>query len=108
MLGGISMVIGVFAFKGGVMEKVGKDITTLDTKSAIISSLTASILLLLMTFLGFPAPGALIYTLTIMGVRQAKKERNKGRGTIARILLMWLLSPLIAMAVSFCVLLLVY
>ncbi|HIH97827.1 MAG TPA: inorganic phosphate transporter [Thermoplasmata archaeon] len=108
MFGGISMVIGAFIFRGRVMEKIGKGITTLDTKSAIISSLTASILLLLMTFLGIPAPGAQIYTIAIIAVRQAKKERKKGRRTIIRILLTWLASPLIAILVSFFVLHLIF
>lgn len=108
IIGGASMAIGAFIFKGGVMEKVGKEITTLDRKSAIISSLTASILLLIMTFSGIPAPGAHIYTLAIIGVRQAKKEREMGRRMIERILVVWLISPLIAITSSFCVLLLVF
>ena len=108
LCGGLSLAVGAFLFRGGVMKTVGKNITALDTKSATIASFVAFFFLIVLSLLGIPAPGAQIFTLSIIGVRLAKRDRQKGKKTIIQILTTWIGSPLIAIAISFFVLFLIY
>jgi len=52
----------------GMMERVGKEITSLGYEESFVVSLLSSIALLAMSFISYPAPAAQFYTLATIGL----------------------------------------
>jgi sulfate permease len=104
VFGAVSMALGSFVFRGKVMEKVGKDITEIDGATGLVSSLTSALALLILSLLGLPAPAAHFYTLSTMGVGVAKGARTMNMRTVAQIVIVWVISPLLAIGVSYAIL----
>lgn len=102
LLGGLSMVFGAVIFRGGVMKKLGNELTSINRDPAIASSLIASILLFILTMGGIPAPGAQLFTLSLMGVRQAEGQKGgRGKKTLSGILVTWVGAPIGALLLCY-------
>jgi sulfate permease len=106
--GGIALVAGGLVFSGRTMEKLGKEVTEIDVVSGFVASLTAAVALMVMSFSGLPAPAAHFYTLSIFGVGVAKGRKKMGLKAVLQIVAIWIVSPLLAIGISYGILALIY
>lgn len=106
--GGISLIVGGFIFSGRTMEKLGKDVTEIDAVSGLFSSLVAAVALMAMSFMGLPAPAAHFYTMSLFGVGAAKGRGKVSLRAIAQIILIWIISPVLSIGISYGVLIFLY
>ncbi len=108
LFGGLALVIGGAAFSGRTMEKMGKGVTEIDEASGLVSSLVAAMTLLIMSLMGLPAPAAHFYTLSTFGIGAANGRDNVSLRAVLEILVIWIVSPLLSIGISYGILALLY
>ena len=119
LLGGIAIAIGVFTFSKKVMMTVGNSIFKLSPISAFIVVLSSSLVLFVFSSEGLhsfltsnnlpafplvPVSQSQAVVGSIMGVGLAKGGRNIDLSRIGKIATGWVLTPLIALVITFIVL----
>ncbi len=102
VLGGLGLALGALTLGGRVLNTNAKKITALDLLSGTIVSFTAASLVIVATLLGIPTPLTQVTTVAIIGVGFA----NGGAAalnpvTLRRLAAVWLVSPVVSMAISF-------
>jgi sulfate permease len=100
--GGIFVALGAILLGGRVLDTNGKKITRLSLLQGTTISTTGGALVTLASLYGLPVPLTQVTTTAILGIGVV----NQGfkifqRGTIGKILKVWLVSPLLSMVVSY-------
>lgn len=100
--GGIFVALGAILLGGRVLETNGKKITKLSLLQGTTISATGGTLVTIASIYGLPVPLTQVTTTAILGIGAV----NQGfkifqRGTIGKILKVWLVSPLLSMVVSY-------
>jgi sulfate permease len=100
--GGIFVALGAILLGGRVLETNGKKITKLSLLQGTTISATGGTLVTVASLYGLPVPLTQVTTTAILGIGAV----NQGfkifqRGTIGKILKVWLVSPLLSMVVSY-------
>jgi sulfate permease len=102
VLGGIAIGFGALLMGGRVLDTVGKDITELCIIRATFVEFTAAILVHLASILGVPVSLGEIVAAGVIGIGCANSGMHIFRGNVVKkILMAWILSPLLAGAVAF-------
>lgn len=102
VLGGIAIGFGVLLMGGRVLDTVGKEITELCIIRATFVEFTAAILVHLASILGVPVSLGEIVAAGIIGIGCANNGMHIVRGDVVKkILMAWIISPLLAGAVAF-------
>lgn len=119
LLGGIAIAVGVFTFSKKVMMTVGNSIFKLSPISAFIVVLSSSLVLFVFSSEGLynfltlrnlpafplvPVSQSQAVVGAIMGIGLAKGGRNIDVSKIGKIMIGWVLTPLISLLISFVVL----
>lgn len=102
LLGGAGLALGALTLGGRVLNTNAKKITALDLFSGTIVSFTGATLVFTASLFGFPMPLTQVTTVGIIGVGYA----NGGGAalnptTLRRLAAVWLVSPVISLAVSY-------
>lgn len=102
LLGGAGLALGALTLGGRVLNTNAKKITALDLFSGTIVSFTGATLVFAASLCGFPMPLTQVTTVGIIGVGYA----NGGAAalnpvTLRRLAAVWLVSPVISLAVSY-------
>lgn len=100
--GGVFVSLGAIILGGRVLETNGKKITRLSLLQGTTISTTGGLLVTIASVYGLPVPLTQVTTTAILGIGTV----NQGlkifqRGTIGKILKVWLVSPLLSMVVSY-------
>ncbi|WP_202080051.1 inorganic phosphate transporter [Caldalkalibacillus salinus] len=103
LLGAIFMCLGAMLLGGPVLETNGKKITKLSLVQGSVVSFTSGSLVIIASLFGIPVPLTQATTMSIIGIGSNNEEKHTiwQHPVVKRILLVWVLSPLIAMAVSY-------
>lgn len=101
-LGGGAIALGALTLGSRVLNTNAKKITTLDLFSGAIVSFTGATLVVIASVMGLPTPLTQVTTMGIVGVGYA----NGGFAalnpvTLRRVAAVWLVSPVISMAISY-------
>jgi sulfate permease len=100
--GGIFVALGAITMGGRVLETNGKKITRMSLLQGIMISGTGGVLVIISSLLGMPVPLTQVTTTAILGIGTADHGfQFWQKGIIAKILKVWLVSPLLSMVVSF-------
>jgi sulfate permease len=100
--GGLAVAAGCLLLGGRVLETNGKKITTLTLLQGSAVSLTGGTLVIGASLLGIPVPLTQATTCAILGVGTAEKGfRLWQKAIIKQIAMVWIVSPVSSLAVSF-------
>lgn len=100
--GGLFVSLGAFLLGGRVVETNGKKITNLSLMQGAYISGTGGLLVMIASLYGIPVPLTQVTTTAIMGIGASQLGlRIWQRNIIAKILKVWLVSPLVSMLVSY-------
>lgn len=100
--GGIFVAIGAILFGGRVLETNGKEITNLSLLEGIMVSFTSALLVIIASLLGIPMPLTQVTTSAIVGIGSAQTGISIWqKAIIARIIKVWIVSPIISLIISF-------
>lgn len=100
LLVGISMGVGVIKFSRGVVDTVGKKITSMGPTMAFTSQLTAGLVIYFFTLLGIPVSATQAVVGSIIGIGLTRGMRTVNIKTIGHILVGWILTPVVAALLS--------
>ncbi|MEB3101798.1 inorganic phosphate transporter [Ferviditalea candida] len=107
-LGGSFLAFGAVILGGKVIETNGKKITRLSLIQGSTVSFIGASLVILASLWGFPVPLTQITTSAILGVGTAEKgARLFQKNIIIRILKVWIVSPVMALVISYSLILIV-
>jgi sulfate permease len=102
ILAGIAIGFGALLMGGRVLDTVGKEITELCIIRATFVELTAAILVHLASILGVPVSLGEIVAAGVIGIGCANSGMHIVRGEVVKkILMAWIISPLLAGGVAF-------
>ncbi len=101
LIGGIAIAIGAITYGRKVAETVGKGITPLDLKAALIAQFSAAAGMHLFSYLGIPVSTSSAIVGAVVGVGLVKGTKAIRKKTIGIILLGWILTPSLAATTSF-------
>ncbi len=101
ILGSVSLFAGAATLGGRVMETVGKGITTLDPLSGFSAQSSAGLTVFLFTLLGMPVSTTYCLIGGIVGVGLLKGVKAVKFSLIRRIVLMWVVAPALAFALTY-------
>lgn len=102
VLGGLAIGFGALLMGGRVLDTVGKEITELCIIRATFVEFTAAILVHLASILGVPVSLGEIVAAGVIGIGCANSGMHIVRGDVVKkILMAWIISPLLAGAVAF-------
>jgi sulfate permease len=100
--GGLFVSVGAILMGGRVLETNGKKITNMSLLQGTTISGTGGVLVILSSLLGIPVPLTQITTTAILGIGTAEHGFSLWqKGIIAKILKVWLVSPVLALVVSY-------
>lgn len=100
--GGLFVALGAIFLGGRVLETNGKKITQLSLLQGIAISGTGGVLVILSSLLGIPVPLTQVTTTAILGIGTADHGFSLWqKGIITKILRVWLVSPVLALVMSF-------
>jgi sulfate permease len=100
--GGLLIALGAIFMGGRVLETNGKKITKLSLLQGIAISSTGGVLVIVSSLFGVPVPLTQVTTTAILAVGTADQGfRIWQKGTILRILKVWLVSPVLSLVISF-------
>ncbi|MCK4777637.1 MAG: inorganic phosphate transporter, partial [Actinomycetia bacterium] len=100
LIGAIAIIVGALTYSKGVMMTVGKNITTLDTCSAVISILGLAITLNIFTIIGVPVSSSQAIVGTVVGIGLVKGMKTVNKKTLTNIGIGWISTPLSSAAVT--------
>ncbi len=101
-LGGVAVAIGCITLGGKVLETNGKKITNLSLLQGSAVSATGGTLVIVASVFGIPVPLTQATTCAILGVGTAEKGfRLWQKGIIKQIIMVWIVSPVSSLVVSF-------
>lgn len=102
VVGGAGLGIGAVTMGGRVLNTNAKKITALDLLGGAMVSFTGASLVLAASLFGIPVPLTQVTTMGIVGVGYANGGLAAlNPATLLRVARVWLLSPVISMAISF-------
>ncbi|XOQ14749.1 MAG: Phosphate/sulfate permease [Shouchella clausii] len=105
--GGFFVALGALLLGGKVLETNGKHITSLSLLQGSTVSFTGGALVIIASIFGLPVPLTQITTAAIVGIGTAENGFVLWqKSVIRRILKVWIVSPLFALAVSYSLILL--
>jgi sulfate permease len=100
--GGLFVALGAIFLGGRVLETNGKKITNMSLLQGTLISGTGGFLVILASLFGLPVPLTQVTTTAILGVGAAEHGFSLlQKGIIIKILKVWLVSPVLALVVSF-------
>jgi sulfate permease len=96
--------LGSFLLGRGVINTVSKEIVPLGEISAMIISLITSSFVIIASFLGLPTPYVQFTTFAVLGVSAIKDGiyYTTKKSVVKKVLLVWLIVPIIAIILSYC------
>lgn len=97
----IGIVLGSYFLSEGVLKRVSFEIYSLRYSTALISILTSALLVEIATLFSIPLSNTQTMTLGILGVGLSYKIRYFIIKPLLKILLFWVVSPLIGIAIGF-------
>lgn len=97
----IGIVLGSYFLSEGVLKRVSFEIYSLRYSTALISILTSALLVEIATLFSIPLSNTQTMTLGILGVGLSYKIRYFILKPLFKILLFWVVSPLIGIAIGF-------
>ncbi|WP_059102613.1 inorganic phosphate transporter [Shouchella shacheensis] len=102
VIGGFFVAVGAFSLGGRVLETNGKRITNLSLIQGGMVSFTGGSLVVIASMFGMPVPLTQITTSAIVGVGTAENGFALWqKSVIRRIVKVWISSPLVALAISY-------
>ncbi len=103
LLGAISMAIGSIALGGPVLETNAKKITSLSLLQGSAVSFTGGTLVIVASCFGIPVPLTQATTMSIMGIGRSQDPNGSiwKHPVVKRIILVWIISPLFALMISY-------
>ncbi len=100
--GGLFVAIGAMVLGGKVLETNGKKITKMSLLQGTAISGTGGTLVIICSLFGLPVPLTQVTTTAIMGMGTADHGfKLWQKGIVVKILKVWLVSPLLALVVSY-------
>ena len=96
LIGGLSTGLGILTFSKPVMKTVGGKLVRLDTFSALVVLLAEAITVHFYSFIGVPVSTSQAVIGAVLGVGIVKGIRTVSGRTLERILIGWLLTPVVA------------
>jgi sulfate permease len=100
-IGAIFMCLGAIMLGGPVLETNGKRITKLSLLQGSIVSFTSGSLVIVASLFGIPVPLTQATTMSIIGIGSTQSKKGIWKHPLVRrIILVWVLSPLLAMMTS--------
>lgn len=101
-LGGIFVSLGAFLLGSRVLETNGKKITKLTLLQGSAVSTTGGLLVIIASIFGLPVPLTQITTSAIVGIGTANNGfRLWQKGIVKRIVMVWVVSPVISLVLSY-------
>jgi len=102
LLGGLFVALGAFLLGGNVLQTNGKKITKFSLLEGGAISGTGAFLVILSSIYGLPVPLTQVTSTAIMGIAAAQKGSNTlKKNIIAKILKVWLVSPIFSLVISY-------
>jgi sulfate permease len=100
--GGIFVALGAILLGGRVLETNGKKITNMSLLQGTLVSGTGGFLVIVSSIFGIPVPLTQVTTTAILGIGTAEHGLSLlQKGIILKILKVWLVSPVLALVVSY-------
>jgi sulfate permease len=100
--GGIFVALGAILMGGRVLETNGKKITNMSLLQGTMISGTGGLLVIISSIFGIPVPLTQVTTTAILGMGTAEHGISLWqKGIILKILKVWLVSPVLALVVSY-------
>jgi sulfate permease len=100
--GGLFVALGAILLGGRVLETNGKKITNMSLLQGISISTTGGILVIVSSLFGIPVPLTQVTTTAILGIGTADHGFSLWqKGIITKILRVWIVSPVLALVISF-------
>ncbi len=105
LIGGASIALGILTYSRPVMETVGKKLVRLDPFSALIVALSLAITVHVYALIGVPVSTSQAVIGGVVGIGIVKGVNTVSGQTLRRILVAWLLTPVVScflsMAITF-------
>ena len=101
LIGGFAIITGALTYSKGVMMKVGRDITQLDTYSVVISIFAQAVTLQIFTAIGVPVSSSQAIVGTVVGIGLVKGIKSVSVRTLVEIAIGWVSTPISAAIVTF-------
>lgn len=102
VLGGLFIALGAFLFGGRVIETNGKKITDLSLLQGMTVSATSASLVIVASLFGIPVPITQVTTTGILGIGASSSGiRILKKHVIQRMITLWIVSPVLSLAISF-------
>jgi sulfate permease len=100
--GGVFVALGAILMGGRVLETNGKKITNMSLLQGTMISGTGGLLVIISSIFGIPVPLTQVTTTAILGMGTAEHGLSLWqKGIILKILKVWLVSPVLALVVSY-------
>ncbi len=103
VIGGLSIALGVLTFSRGVMLTVGRGLVKLDAFSAFIVVLAEGITVHFYAIVGVPVSTSQAVVGGVLGIGIVKGVKTVNRRVLRNILLAWLTTPVVSLAVTYVV-----
>jgi len=103
LLGAICITMGAFVFSKRVILSIGKRITTMDPLRAFVSQVATALSVLICTCVGIPVSISQATVGSVIGCGLTKGRASVNRRFIAKIIVSWVLSPLLSGAMMYAV-----
>ncbi len=100
LVGGVSIAAGILTFSRPVVKTVGSKLVSLDPFSAFVVSLSLAITIHIYTVIGVPVSSSQAVVGSVLGIGIIKGANTVSLGTLKRILVAWLLTPLVACSIA--------
>lgn len=102
ILGGLFVALGAVFLGGNVLQTNGKKITRFSLLEGGAISGTGALLVILSSIYGLPVPLTQVTSTAIMGIATVQKGTNTlKKNIIAKILKVWLVSPIFSLVISY-------
>ncbi len=101
LFGGVALIVGAVTYSRRVMQTVGFGITRLDSITASSAQIGAAITVWSFNQFGIPVSTSQAIVGGIIGVGLVKGLATVSKGKVGRIALTWIVTPLVAAALSF-------
>jgi len=102
LIGGVSIALGVFSYSKKVMFTVGKRLVALDPYSAFITMLSIGFTVHFFAFVGVPVSISQAVIGAVLGIGILKGVQTINLKILFLVLFGWIGTPLIAIALAFC------
>ncbi len=96
----LGIIFGSIYLSKGVIKRISYEIYSLNYSSALVSLLSSSVLVEIATLFGIPLSNTQTLTSGILGSGLGKKMRALSLRPVARILLLWFISPLLGIFIG--------